>query len=239
MILTFLKIFLVFPITIFFSVTALVSLPFQKNGKIYHWSARSWAKVVLKLFGVTVHVDGLGHLDRSQHYIYVTNHASMFDIPAVLAAIPEDVRVVLKKELTYVPIWGWALKYGHYISIDRSNPKDAMTSLERAAESIKSGASVLLFAEGTRTRDGKLQPFKRGAFTLAAKSGVPIVPVTINGTFRIMPKGSLNIRPTDITVVLDKPVETEGIEGKQAEKALMDRVHQAVQQHYVDQSEGK
>ncbi len=106
-------------------------------------------------------------------------------------ALKGNVNIVFKKELTRVPIWGWALRYGHFIMIDRSNPRDAMASIERAVQSIRSGHSVILFPEGTRTRDGKLQPFKRGAFSLAVKAGVPVVPVTINNTFGIMPKGSL------------------------------------------------
>lgn len=236
MIITILKIILVFPITLLFSLIALFSIPFQKSGRLYHWSARTWSKWILKMFGIEVFVEGLEHLDASKHYIYISNHASMFDIPAVLAGIPDQIRIVLKKELTYVPIWGWALKYGHYISIDRRNPKDALVSLERAADTMRKGASVLLFAEGTRTRDGKLQPFKRGAFALATKSGVPIVPVTINGTFRILPKGSLNIRPTDIHVVLDKPIETGDIGSKAAEKELMEKVHKILERHYIDQS---
>lgn len=236
MIVTLFKIILLFPLTLVLSLIALFSIPFQKSGRLYHWCARSWSKSILKIYGVHVTVKGLELSDRSRHYIYVTNHASMFDIPAVLAGIPDQIRIVLKKELTRVPIWGWALKYGHYISIDRSNPKDAMASLERAAETIRRGASVLLFAEGTRTRNGKLQPFKRGAFTLAAKSGVPIIPITINGTFKILPKGSWRIRPTDITVVLDKPIDTQGIEGKGGEMDLMEKVHRIMESHYIEQS---
>jgi 1-acyl-sn-glycerol-3-phosphate acyltransferase len=145
---------------------------------------------------------------------------------------------VFKKELSMVPIWGWALRYGHFIMIDRSNPRAAMHSIDRAAAAIRNGKSVLLFAEGTRTRDGKMQDFKRGAFSIAVKAKTPVVPVTINNTFKIMPKGSLNIRPADIFLILEKPISTEHITDKSGEQLLMTEVQKAIENHYVDQSQG-
>jgi 1-acyl-sn-glycerol-3-phosphate acyltransferase len=120
--------------------------------------------------------------------------------------------------------------------IDRLNPRDAMASIERAVNTIRNGQSVILFPEGTRTSDGKLQPFKRGAFTLAAKSGVPVVPMTINHTFGIMPKGSLIVKQADISVVLEKPILIDELENKTDELVLMNQVHRAIEKHYIDQS---
>ncbi|MBM4170155.1 MAG: 1-acyl-sn-glycerol-3-phosphate acyltransferase [Ignavibacteria bacterium] len=228
MILTIVRIAAVIAVTIPYSVAALLVIPIDESGRMYHGLGRSWARLVLRLCGVRVRLKGREHLDPKCHYIYVANHASMFDIPAVMATIPDQIRIVLKKELTRVPIWGWALKHGPYISIDRSDAKGAMESLDRAARTIRHGASVLLFAEGTRTRDGNLQPFKRGAFALAAKSGVPIIPLTINNSFNILPKGSLRIRPTDIELVLGRPIPTDSRAGRDGEKKLMDEVHAIV-----------
>jgi 1-acyl-sn-glycerol-3-phosphate acyltransferase len=135
-----------------------------------------------------------------------------------------------------VPIWGWALRFGPFIMIDRSNPRDAMASIDRAVKTIRSGQSVILFAEGTRTNDGKLQPFKRGAFTLAAKSGVPVVPMIINHTFGIMPKGTFIVKQADISVILEKPIMTDGLNSKTDEMALVDQVRRAIEKHYRDQS---
>jgi 1-acyl-sn-glycerol-3-phosphate acyltransferase len=160
----------------------------------------------------------------------------MFDIPAVISFIPDQIRLVVKKELTRIPVWGWAMKYGGYISIDRSNPIAAARSLEAAAEKIRDGTSVLLFAEGTRTRDGKLQPFKRGAFSLAAKAGVPVIPVVINNSFRILPKGSLRVHPQDIELVIGKPISTKDVEGKNKEIALMEQVREIIARDFVEQS---
>jgi 1-acyl-sn-glycerol-3-phosphate acyltransferase len=164
-------------------------------------------------------------------YIFVTNHASMFDIPAIMSVLPR-VRIMFKKELSYVPLWGWALKWGHHIMVDRAKGNEAMKSLDRAAEAIKSGGSVILFAEGTRTRDGKLLPFKRGAFALAARSGVPIVPIAINGSFKILPKSSLDLRPSPIELVMEKPIDTSHIATREEEIALMNRVREIIERNY-------
>ncbi|MFH0992413.1 MAG: lysophospholipid acyltransferase family protein [bacterium] len=238
MILSLLKIFLIGVAAIPFSIVALISIPLDKSGRTFHLMGTTWGRFGLWLFGVKVELVGAEYIQPGQNYIYVSNHASMFDIPAVQSAIPDQIRIMLKKELTYVPIWGWALKYGPYIVVDRANAKEAVKSLDLAAERMRTGASVLLFAEGTRTRDGKLQPFKRGAFTLAVRSGVPIIPVAINNTFAIMKRGSLKVYPRDITLVLDKPVETAHIKTREEEKELMDYVHRIIEKNYVDQSQG-
>lgn len=235
MILTALRVFLIALAAIPLSTIALLSTPLDRSGRTFHAMSRAWSTLILFLFGIHVITKGKEHVDPSQHYIYISNHASAFDIPAVVNGIPDDIRFVLKKELTRIPLWGWALKYGHYISIDRGRARDAVKSLEEAAERMRNGASVILFAEGTRTRDGKLQPFKRGAFTLAVKAGIPVVPVTINNTFRIMRKGSWQITPSDIELVLSEPVPTLGISGKDGEQQLMEAVRSAIASHYVDQ----
>jgi 1-acyl-sn-glycerol-3-phosphate acyltransferase len=235
MVLTWLKILVVIVVTVFYSILAIGSVLVDRKGSLYHGIARVWAKFVLRIFGVHVHLSGMENLEQGKTYVYVSNHASMFDIPAVIASIPDEIRIVFKKELSHVPIWGWALAVGHYVSIDRFSAKDAMKSLDAAAEKIRSGASVLLFAEGTRTRTGKLQPFKRGAFALASKAGIPVVPLTINNSFRILPKGSIHIRPADISLIVDKPIPTAGLGGKADEMNLMESVRKVISEHYVDQ----
>ncbi len=236
MIVTLLKIAFLIPVTLVLSVAALITIPIDRTGNAFRTIPRVWSRTILWVFRIKTHVRGTEHIAPGHSYVYVSNHASAFDIPAVLAAIPDEVNLIFKKELTRVPVWGWALRYGHFIMIDRTNARDAMQSLDRAAEAIRMGASVLLFAEGTRSTDGKLQPFKRGAFTLAAKSGKPIIPVTLNNTFRILPKGEWNVRPADIEVVLEAAVPTAGKEGKAGEQVLMNAVHEAISKHYRDQS---
>ena len=233
MIFTALKIFLLGMAAVPISIIALLSAPIDRTGRTFHSMARLWSAMILWMFGIRVHTKGVDQLDLSKHYIYVSNHASAFDIPAVVVGIPDDIRFILKKELTRIPIWGWALKYGHYITIDRGNARDAMKSLDEAAERMRHGASVILFGEGTRTRDGNLQSLKRGAFSLAVKAGMPVVPVTINNTFKILPRGSLRVDPADIEIVFDKPISIEGFDGRDGEERLMKQVQEAIARNYI------
>ena len=235
MVLASLRIVVAVFVTMYYSIAAILSVLVDRTGALYHSIARKWANILLKVFRVKVRVTGLENLVKGRSYVYVSNHASMFDIPAIVGTLPDEIRIVFKKELSYVPIWGWSLAVGHYISIDRFSVKDAMKSLDAAAQKIREGASVLLFAEGTRTRTGKLQPFKRGAFSLAAKSGIPVVPLTVNNSFNILPKGSLKIRPADIELVVDKPIPTANVNGKADEMKLMESVRETISKHYIDQ----
>jgi 1-acyl-sn-glycerol-3-phosphate acyltransferase len=230
------KLILLFPITLVFSVWALMTIPFDRTGRYFRMSPWWWSRFIFWFFGMKVSVTGYENINPKKPYIFVSNHASMFDIPTVFVALKGKVNIVFKKELTYVPIWGWALRYGHFIMIDRLNPRKAMASIERAAQSIRKGNSVILFPEGTRTLDGKLQSFKRGAFSLAAKAGVPVVPLTINGTYTIMPKGTVNIKSANISVVLGKPISTSELKGKDGELKLMKQVHHVIEKNYINQA---
>jgi 1-acyl-sn-glycerol-3-phosphate acyltransferase len=221
--------------TLLASVFALMAIPIDKTGNLFRLSPWFWSRSLLWIFGIKVQVQGYEQLDSSKSYIFVSNHASMCDIPAVIVALQGKVNIIFKKELTRVPIWGWALRYGHFIMIDRSNPREAMASIERAAASIRQGSSVILFAEGTRTSDGQLQPFKRGAFSLALKAMVPVVPVTLNGTFNVMPKGSFMVRSSHVSVFIDAPIETTSLNGKSGEVELMEKVHNSIEKHYIKQ----
>jgi len=191
---------------------------------------------VLKAADVKLTVKGTENVDFTTPHIYISNHASMFDIPCVLAGIPDPVGFVYKRELHWIPFFGMGLKYGRiHTPIHRTKGMSAMESLDIAAERIKSGGSVLLFAEGTRTKDGKLQPFKRGPFYLAVRSGVSVVPLTINGTYKILPKKSFTVHPGEVTMILGKPIAIPSTHNKETEKKLMEEVHKAIEQNYVEQ----
>jgi len=224
-------------VCLIFAVLAILSIPFDRGtGRLFHRVSRTWAIVTLFVTGVRVHVTGLDRLRHDRAYIYVSNHASLFDIPVVFAGIPDDIRVIYKKELEKIPVFGWGLKMGAYISIDRGHGPRAARSLEEAIRKMRQGASLLLYAEGTRTMDGRLQPFKRGAFHLANRSGVPVVPLTINGTYSILRKHSLRIRPGTAHLVLGDPIEPSGATGREAELVLMDAVHRVIVKDYIDQT---
>lgn len=170
--------------------------------------ARLWSWMILKTCRVRARPVYHPGLDASQPCVYVANHQSQFDIPALVLAMPADFRVVAKRELLYVPIFGWVLWLAGFIFIDRADRDRAIQSLERAQRTLRRGTSVVVFAEGTRSPDGRLLPFKKGGFILALQAGVPIVPVAIRGGRQVLPKGALRIRPGDIDVIFGAPVAT-------------------------------
>lgn len=174
-------------VTCIFSILS-VFAALDRSGKVYLWFARAWSQMGLLLFGIHLHVLGTEHLKTGRNYVYVANHSSYMDIPVLLAGIPDNLRLTLRRSLTRIPIWGWALLASPFLILDRSNPKRAASTVQLAVERIRSGASVLFFPEGTRTPTGVMQAFKRGAFHLALESGAPIVPVAIIGTYEILPR---------------------------------------------------
>jgi len=170
--------------------------------------ARVWSWLVLKTARVRWKATFDPALDTRRAAVYAANHQSQFDIPALVLAMPVDFRVVAKRSLLYVPVFGWALWLAGFIFIDRSNRDQAIKTLDRTTGRLRRGTSVAIFAEGTRSPDGTLLPFKRGGFVLAIQAGVPVVPVTITGGREVMPKGRLRIRPGTLEVHFGAPIET-------------------------------
>jgi len=150
----------------------------------------------------------------------MSNHQSNFDIPVALAHLPFKFRWVAKAELFKIPIFGYAMHRIGHINIDRSNRRAAFKSLKKAAKNIREGVSVLIYPEGTRSKDGNIRPFKKGGFVLALESGVPIVPVIIHGTWPIMPKDKLIIRPGNVTIEIKEPIETKNYTRKSKDELL-------------------
>lgn len=169
---------------------------------------KTWAKIILAASGVKVKVEGLHNIDKGRPYIFAANHQSQFDIFALQGCVDFDFRWLAKKELFQIPLFGRAMLLAGYISIDRSHGREALKSLNEAAERIAAGTSVILFPEGTRSLDGKLHDFKSGGMVLAIKSGVPLVPVGISGTYEILPKGTLLAKPGHVIIRVGKPIET-------------------------------
>lgn len=190
--------------------------------KLRHY--RAWAKRLLFFAGVKVRTVGLENINRNQSYIFVANHSSYFDIPSVFVAIPNNVRIMYKKELEKIPIFGLFLKKSDFIPIEREEISSARASLNKALELIQKDISVLIFPEGTRSIDGKLQQFKRGAMVLAIRSGKPIVPVAIVGAHSILPRGKFFFRTGAITVVIGKPIEISPNAGKTEIANLSERI---------------
>ncbi len=188
---------------------------------------RIWARMICWCAGVKVTVSGQEKLDANQTYIFAANHQSQFDIPAMQGYLGFDFRWMAKKELFAVPVFGAGMRACGYVAVDRSRGRQALQSLNEAAEQINAGTSVIIFPEGTRSADGQLQPFKSGAMVLAIKARVPIVPVAILGTHEILAKGKLWSQPGRILIRLGKPLDT--MQFKLADKQdLAARLHQEV-----------
>ncbi len=179
---------------------------FDRNGKSLHFFARLWARGILAAAGVTVRAVGTENIAGDGAKILVSNHQGYFDIFALFAAVPLRFGWVAKKELYRIPVFSLAMKRFGNVLIDRSNREAARRSLAAAAEQIRRGQSILIFAEGTRSVDGSVQPFKKGCYYLARAAGAPVVPVSISGSFHIMPKKSFRPRPGEIHLVIGRPI---------------------------------
>jgi len=189
--------------------------------------ARLWARILLGLCRVRVVVRGAEKIRPPGPYVFLSNHQSQFDIPAAVMAIPVQFRILAKKELFHIPIFGWVLRLSGFVGIERSNREKAFRSLDEAARRIRRGRSLLIYAEGTRSPDGSLLPFKKGGFVLAIQAGVPVIPLTILGSRSVLPKGSLRIRPGTIGVVVGDPIDPRQYSVEEKE-ALMQKVRAAM-----------
>lgn len=213
--------------TLVLGLTVMMVSLFIKSGNPIHRIARFWGRSILVVSRIKVTVDGLSSIDPQRPYIYMPNHQSNFDIPVLLGHLTVQFRWLAKMELFKIPIFGHAMRKAGYISIDRNNRESAFKSLERAAEKIRNGVSVLIFPEGTRSRDGRIQPFKKGGFVMAIESGVPIVPVIISGARAIMTKGKFRVNPGQIRLSIQKPIDTT-IYSRDTKEALMERVRRVI-----------
>jgi 1-acyl-sn-glycerol-3-phosphate acyltransferase len=185
-----------------------------------------WGRLLLRLFRVGVTTEGLAHLPPGPA-VYAANHSSSLDIFVLLAKLPVDVRIIHKKSLSLVPLIGWTIALGGHIPIDRSNPFRARRSLDAAAERIRAGESVLVFPEGTRSRDGAVGHFKRGSFSLAIQARAPVVPVSLVGVKALVPRGLLSMRPGSVRLRVHPAVPVAGMP-TDAAQALAEQVRQVV-----------
>ena len=197
---------------------------------------RLWARLLTWIAGVHIRVEGMDRIDPDTTYVFAGNHSSQFDIYAFQAAFAHDFRWIAKKELFRIPLFGQAMRKVGFISIDRSHGRRALKSLNLAAQRIVGGSSVLIFPEGTRSRDGRLQPFKAGAILLAIRAGVPVVPIGFNGASRILPKGSFLPRGGEIVLRVGEPIPTSSYTAKDKQKLaalLHDRVAALLEQQHL------
>lgn len=171
---------------------------------------RWWCRVLHVITFTRYEVQGLENVPKGP-YLIISNHSSHLDGPGLIALLPDPIYFVIKKSLAQIPVWGWAATRIGFISIDRSRSKSAQKKLSRAVSTIREGRHILVFAEGTRSPDHRLHRFKKGGFHMAVEAGVPILPVAINGSRRLLPKGAPSPKPGMVSVVVGAPIETEGL----------------------------
>lgn len=189
-------------------------------------SALSIVRIGLRLAGIRIEVTWREPLDPRQSYIFLSNHVSNLDPPVVIPLLPERVAVVLKRSLMRIPILGWGMRLAGFIPVDRAGRVDsAVESAELAKRTLASGIHIVSFPEGTRSRDGRLQPFKKGPFYMAVESGAPVVPISIHGTESMMKKGSMRIFPGTAHVVFHAPIRPQDYATRED---LMAAVHAAI-----------
>jgi 1-acyl-sn-glycerol-3-phosphate acyltransferase len=218
-------------VTVFMAVMVIVLSFIKVGGDTVHKVGRIWAKCILAISDIKVTVKGLSNLKPGRSYIYMPNHMSNFDIPVLQAHLPVQFRWLAKAELYKIPIFGHAMKSAGYISIDRSDRRSAIESLNQAANIIRHGVSVIIFPEGTRSRNHNIQPFKKGGFFLAVDSGVSIVPIIIHGTDQIMPTKKITIKPGNVILEITKPITSSNYTRKTKDN-LMKKVRNIILESY-------
>lgn len=215
------------------TATAILFLPMtisallSSTGDLAFSISKVWARFMLLATRVRVKTLNRHKIEQGRSYIIISNHQSEYDILALVTGLGIQFRWVIKKELRSVPLFGYALYASRNIFIDRSDHESAIRSIHQGIDRLPPGTSVMFFAEGTRSMDGTIQPFKKGGFTMALEKGFPILPVTVNGSRRILPKKSLVFTPGTIEVVVGDPIETTGYTHAQVNE-LMDRTREVI-----------
>ncbi|MBN1279292.1 MAG: 1-acyl-sn-glycerol-3-phosphate acyltransferase [Chlorobium sp.] len=204
---TLLFFFILIPVMFVGMSIALVVSLFEHTGDFFSRMAAWWGRFAARIFGIDIEVTGEENYHAGESYLVVSNHAGMADIPLILGAMKLNLRFVAKEELGRIPVFGWALKRSGYVMIKRGQNREALKSLLAAADVLRSGRSVHIFPEGTRSETGKLLPFKRGAFLVAKKGGSPLLPVTIIGSNLITPKKSLRISKGRVRMIIGEPID--------------------------------
>jgi 1-acyl-sn-glycerol-3-phosphate acyltransferase len=193
------------------------------NENMIYSPVRFFVRLGLALAGVRVEVTGLERLDPNQAYIFTPNHQSFIEVPLFVTYLGRNPAYLAKKEVFKYPMFGYGIGLMGVVPVDRSNSAAAVESARRATENLRRGKSYIVYPEGTRSPDGRLLPFKKGAFMMAIDAGVPVVPVTISGATKIMPKGEIKVYPSVVRITLHDPISTAGYSKENVDK-LMEQV---------------
>ena len=206
--------------SVFFAVAVLCIAALRSTSQLIDGLIRLWARIVVKGAGIDLHAEGTELVDRQQRYILIANHSSYYDIPCIFAAIPQPIRFMAKVSLFKIPIFGWALGRAGFIPIDRKNRRTAVRSFEQAIERIRKGNTIVVFPEEGRSRTREMRPFQRGGYLLALRSGLPILPVAIDGTYDVFPAGATRVKPGRVTIRVGCAIETAGLTVRDKDRLL-------------------
>jgi len=212
--------------TIILGTLSLASSLFDRRGYFAHWCARTWSRLILRTTGVTVDVSGLGRLAVGRTYVFVANHQSIYDIPILFWTLPYQLRIIAKESLGRFPFLGWHLRRTGHMLVDRARP-DRTAVFAWASSLTSKGLSLIVFPEGTRSRDGRVGRFKGGSFYLALEAGLPIVPLSVVGSRHVMLKGRLATYPGHVRLVVHEPIQTVGMAGTDSRK-FAEQVRQVI-----------
>lgn len=197
-------------LTLLFGVPAILAALVPPRGDWFLRFARGWARSILAVAGISVRVLHGERAERGKSVVAVANHESFCDILVLLATLPMQVRFLAKRSVFRVPVLGWSIAAAGFVPVDRGDRARGATTVGTALDRLRGGRSLVIFPEETRTREGELLPFKRGAAHLAVKAGLPLLPIGIAGTFRILPRGSWEIRPGPVEVSVGEPIDVLG-----------------------------
>jgi len=215
-------------------VLGVVALPgglFDRSGRRLHWFSRAWSWLIMKTIVSPVKVTGLDKIDTSKPQVYAVNHASAMDIPVLYVNLPFQFRIVFKKELLAYPIVGWQLKRSGQVCIDQQKPANSIAAIRSAVKSLKAGMPLVIYPEGGRTPDGEIKPFLPGAFFLAIKAQVDIVPVALVGTYELLPMNTYHIKCRPLEMRVGEPISTTGLKMKDL-AAVSAKVQKALENLY-------
>jgi 1-acyl-sn-glycerol-3-phosphate acyltransferase len=211
---------------------SIVGSVFDSEGRWQHACARAWSWLILKTSGIGVRVEGLENVPSGKAAVYCVNHQSTMDIPILYVNLPVQFRFAAKRSLFNLPFLGWHLRRSGHIPVDRDRPREALKSLKKGAIEVREGKSVMVFPEGARSRDGQMQPFKAGSFYIAILAGVPVIPITINGTPNVHKPDTYHVRAGQTEMIIHPPISTEGLTLREVDK-LSDQVRAAIQSRFV------
>jgi len=217
--------------TAFFGSISLICGLWDKSGNQQHYIAHLWARTLLILSLSPVRLEGAEKLHLHETAVYASNHLSYYDTPVLFARLPFQFRILAKQSLWKIPFIGWYLHRSGQVPVDQSSARNAVASLNRGVQTLKSGMPLVIFPEGGRTDDGTTKPFVSGAAWMAIKAQVPLVPVTLIGTYELLPIHTYHLQPRPIAVVIGDPISTTGLTTRDAD-ALTQRLFETITATY-------